>query len=63
MVFAYLDPGSGSLLLQALLGGLAGLAVGFKAWRMRLAAKVRKTDSIDVPASDDEEPSPSHDGR
>lgn len=25
--FAYLDPGAGSMLLQALLGGVAGLAV------------------------------------
>lgn len=27
MVFAYLDPGSGSLLLQALVGGSAGVMV------------------------------------
>ena len=27
---AYLDPGSGSMLLQLLLGGIAGLAVVFK---------------------------------
>ena len=26
-VFAYLDPGTGSLFLQLLLGGIAGLAV------------------------------------
>lgn len=32
--FAYLDPGSGSVLLQVILGGLAGLAVGAKLfWR------------------------------
>jgi hypothetical protein len=28
--FAYLDPGSGSMLLQILLGGVAGLIVVFK---------------------------------
>lgn len=39
MIFAYLDPGSGSLLLQALLGGLAGIAVAFKAWRARINGK------------------------
>ncbi|MDX1468451.1 MAG: hypothetical protein R3258_03860 [Acidimicrobiia bacterium] len=39
MIFAYLDPGSGSLLLQALLGGLAGIAVAFKAWRARISGK------------------------
>lgn len=49
MIFAYLDPGSGSLLLQALLGGLAGIAVAFKAWRARIsgkgAARVETMDS------------------
>ena len=28
--FAYLDPGSGSMLLQLILGGVAGLVVVFK---------------------------------
>jgi hypothetical protein len=27
MIFAYFDPGSGSLLVQAIVGGLAGLVV------------------------------------
>ena len=53
MIFAYLDPGSGSLLLQALLGGIAGIAVAFKAWRMRLAARVRRSEKEGV-ASDDQ---------
>jgi hypothetical protein len=39
MIFAYLDAGSGSLLLQAILGGLAGLAVAFKAWKARITGK------------------------
>jgi len=39
MIFAYLDAGSGSLLIQALLGGAAGIAVAFKAWRARIAGK------------------------
>lgn len=33
---AYLDPGTGSVLLQALLGGLAGLAVALKLFGRRL---------------------------
>lgn len=32
MVLAYLDPGSGSVILQAVLGGAAALAVGAKLW-------------------------------
>ena len=39
MIFAYLDPGSGSLILQAILGGLAGAAVAFKAWKTRILGK------------------------
>ena len=55
MIFAYLDAGSGSLLLQALLGGLAGIAVAFKAWRARISGKTLAntegdTDSIEESA-------------
>ncbi len=39
MLFAYLDAGSGSLILQALLGGAAGILVAFKAWKARLVGK------------------------
>jgi len=39
MVFGYLDAGSGSLILQAILGGLAGIAVAFKAWKARMMGK------------------------
>jgi len=35
-VFAYLDPGSGSMLLQMLLGGIAGVAVSIKLFGKRL---------------------------
>ncbi len=36
MLLAYLDPGSGSLLLQALLGGAAGLFVVLKTFGRRI---------------------------
>lgn len=39
MLFGYLDAGSGSLILQAILGGAAGIAVAFKAWKARLMGK------------------------
>ena len=35
-VLAYLDPGTGSLILQLVLGGAAALAVTFKFWWNRL---------------------------
>ena len=43
---AYLDPGSGSVLLQIILGGAAALAVGVKMqWRRLLTfLRIRKPD-------------------
>ena len=35
-VLAYLDPGSGSMLLQMLLGGIAGIAVSIKMFGKRV---------------------------
>ena len=34
--YAYIDPGTGALILQALLGGLAGLAAFIKIYWMQL---------------------------
>lgn len=47
-MFAYLDAGSGSLLLQALLGGVAGIAVAFRAWKARLAGRSQITEGADT---------------
>ncbi len=44
VIFAYLEPGSGSLIVQAILGGLAGVAVAFRAWRSRLRRGPRTDD-------------------
>jgi hypothetical protein len=46
MLFAYLDAGSGSLLLQAILGGLAGVAVAAKAWKARLTGRRRAAEAV-----------------
>ena len=40
-VFAYIDPGTGSILLQTLLGGVAGLVVFFKTTGRRLFRRQR----------------------
>ncbi len=37
-VFAYVDPGSGSMLLQLLLGGIAGVAVAARMYWQRVRA-------------------------
>lgn len=45
-LLAYLDPGSGSVLLQALLGGVAAIAITGKLWWHRLLTllRIRKPD-------------------
>ena len=45
-VLAYLDPGSGTLIVQALLGGVAGVAVLFKTMGRRLFGR-RSGDDVD----------------
>jgi hypothetical protein len=56
MIFGYLDAGSGSLLLQALIGGLAGIGVAYKAMRMKLARRNLEADAaegeVDAAAED-----------
>jgi hypothetical protein len=54
MILGYLDAGSGSLILQAILGGAAGILVAFKAWRARLMGKragAEATTETDAPAT------------
>jgi hypothetical protein len=41
-VFAYLDPGSGSVILQALVGGVAAVAVTVKLWWRRFTGIFRR---------------------
>ena len=52
-VLAYLDPGSGSMILQALLGGVAGLFVAIKMFGVRIKETLffwRKNDD-EAPAA------------
>ena len=57
MIFGYLDPGSGSLILQAVLGGVAGLGVAAKAMRNRWRAR-SVPDEPDGEAGPEEDQSP-----
>lgn len=51
MIAAYLDPGTGSLIMQAILGGLAGIAVFFRAGRRRLFGKPKVEPTAEQEAS------------
>ncbi len=54
MMLAYLDAGSGSIILQAVLGGAAALAVGMKLWwHSALRALHIRRDAEEPPPSDD----------
>ena len=48
-VHAYLDPGSGSMFLQIVLGGVAGVAVIVKLYWRRLLALFGNRDDHDKP--------------
>jgi hypothetical protein len=47
---AYLDPASGSLLLQVLLGGIAGAALALKLFWHRIAGLFSRKSRTDEPA-------------
>ena len=47
--FAYLDPGTGSMLLQVILGGIAAVGVAVKLYwhKLRAALGMRKKEKIE----------------
>jgi hypothetical protein len=53
MIFGYLDPGSGSVILQAIVGGFAAVAVTAKLWWKRVTGIFRRHD--DEPTTTTEE--------
>jgi len=54
VLFAYLDPGSGSLIIQLLVAILAGLLATFRFWKSRLLALFGiKPDPEDDAENDD----------
>ena len=57
-LFAYLDPGSGSMLLQILLGGIAGVAVSLKMFGKRIFSVLTfwKRDDQSTPDSPSDPP-------
>ena len=55
-VFAYLDPGSGSMMLQVIAGGLAAAAVTLKVYWRRLLVflRIRKPEEDKAAAAQSE---------
>lgn len=58
-VFAYLDPGSGSMIAQLLVGGLAAMGVAIKLYWQRLLVflRIRRPDDDQPGAEKQREPS------
>ncbi|HVE68828.1 MAG TPA: hypothetical protein VNB64_09635 [Solirubrobacteraceae bacterium] len=55
MIFGYLDPGSGSVILQAIVGGFAALAVTGKLWWSRVTGIFRRDRDEETPTPAPEE--------
>jgi len=55
--YAYLDPGTGSLILQGLIAGLAMISFTFKMWWYKLTSLFKKTDDSEDKEKDDSEKS------
>ncbi|MCB1016943.1 MAG: hypothetical protein KDB10_17780 [Acidimicrobiales bacterium] len=58
-MFAYLDPGTGSIVLQVIVGGFAGLAVFFKMFGRKLMFwkkdnELTEGEGTEAAASDEE---------
>jgi hypothetical protein len=49
MIFGYLDPGSGSVILQAIVGGFAAVAVTAKLWWKRVTGIFKRGDDEQTP--------------
>ena len=56
MILGYLDPGSGSLILQAVLGGVAGVGVAFRAFRQRMKRRRQGESEVTDPAEEAADP-------
>ena len=50
ILIGYLDPGTGSVILQAILGGVAGLALTAKLWWWRVVSSFRRDPQTDAQA-------------
>lgn len=60
-MFSYLDAGTGSMIVTAVAGGFAGLAVAVKMGMARLRSKVTGKPMPVIESSDDDDSESSHD--
>jgi len=51
--FAYVDPGTGSMVIQVIIGALVAIGVGFKVYWYKFKEKISRVKSNDVSNTDD----------
>lgn len=55
IILAYLDPGTGSIILQVILASLLAVAVAFRVFWRKLKGVFRKESPVDDPDSEQDE--------
>ena len=60
-MFSYLDAATGSMIITAIAGGVAGLGVAVKMWSARIKSKLTGKPMPDFDSSDEDESASAHD--
>ncbi len=55
IVLAYLDPGTGSMILQVVLASLLAIAVGFRIFWRKIKSVFRKDSAVDDPEAENDD--------
>ena len=59
-MFSYLDAATGSMIITAIAGGVAGLGVAVKMWSARIKSKLTGKPMPDFDSSDEDESASAH---
>lgn len=51
--FAYVDPGTGSMIIQVIIGALVAIGVGFKVYWYKFKEKISRVKNTDSSKTDD----------
>jgi len=60
-MFSYLDAATGSMIITAIAGGVAGLGVAVKMWSARIKSKITGKPMPDFDSSDEDDTASAHD--
>ena len=60
-MFSYLDAASGSMIITAIAGGMAGLGVAVKMWSARIKSKITGKPMPEFDSSDEDDSASAHD--